>query len=62
MMSLIRYQGSEIMGENRACKKFNPTDPTYEKTNCASCTFWGGEKCVDENGAIAVGLLAEFNW
>jgi len=42
-----------MKNENRACKKFNPIDHTYEKTNCASCTFWGGVRCDNEPFVVA---------
>jgi len=41
------------MSENRACKKFDATDPTYEKTNCASCTLWNGVRCRGEAFVVA---------
>jgi len=36
------------MSENRACKVFDPKDPTYGKTNCASCRVFNGTTCKDE--------------
>lgn len=38
---------------NRSCKEFIPIDPTYNKTNCASCTIWGGERCSNESFVVA---------
>jgi len=56
-------------GENRSCKKFDQRTNINPDiflsgipSNCGNCSFWSGIKCADEKGAIAEGLLAEFNW
>jgi len=57
------------LAENRSCKKFDQRTNINPDIfisgippNCGNCSFFNGVKCGDEKGAIAIGLLAEFNW